>query len=91
MTRATPIGHPQQGLAVLDRDEDAEGRQHQRDDRDGPLQLHDQVEEPENFETCVLRHDGDAEVVALGQDRLERVEQRDAARVGLVDQLLRRA
>ena len=88
VTRATPIGHAQQRLAPLHGDADAECRQHQSDDGDHPLQLHDQVEEARELRDLRLRHDGEAELAPLGQDRLERVEQCDALGVGLVDDVV---
>ena len=55
-----------------------------------PFERDDHVEERGELRDLRLRHDGDAQGVALGQDRLERIEQGDALRIGLVDQVVER-
>ena len=72
-------GQTHQRLATLHGQSHRQDRQHQADDRNEPLELHDQVEEPREVGDLLPRDHG--EVHAVGRQRAERVEDRDAAGV----------
>ena len=49
-----PDGQPQQRLAALHGEHHRQDRQHQGDDRDDPLELDDQVEQPGELRDLLL-------------------------------------
>ena len=85
-------GHPDskahQCLAALHGECHREDRQHERNDRDDPLALHDQVEQPRELRDLLLRHD--RETQTLRRDSLDRVEERHAVGVGIVNEVVER-